>query len=85
MGEAGGARTRVAGGRHEWQPHLYTGRSRAQWSAADFVFCDAISYPAVREKFKPDRLVLYRVMSDACLGAIASGLSHQHERGSGEP
>jgi hypothetical protein len=64
----------VVGRRHAMRAYLVSSKSLRKIGSADFVICDVITNSIVRPRFNPERVLVYRVLSDSCLEAVASGL-----------
>lgn len=76
LGMARGVLAAAVGKRHSMRTYLMTGSRPATPGAADLVFCDSVTYPVVRPRYKPGVVFEYRVISPASLEQISSMLAN---------
>jgi DNA-binding transcriptional regulator YhcF (GntR family) len=69
----------AVGRRHSMQGYLMAGSRPEMSSAADLVFCDSITYPVVRPRYKGGAVFLYRLISPICLDQISSILTAESD------
>jgi DNA-binding transcriptional regulator YhcF (GntR family) len=62
----------VVGRRHSMRGYLMAGTRPGRPGAADFVFCDVITYPVVRPRYKAGTVVVHKLISESCIQAISS-------------
>jgi DNA-binding transcriptional regulator YhcF (GntR family) len=62
----------AAGRRHSLRGYRMVGKAPARPGAADLVFCDVITYPIMRSRYRVETVFVHRLISEACLDAIAS-------------
>lgn len=62
----------AVGRQHSMRGHLMVRNNVGLRGAADVLFCDSITYPIVRPRYKASAVFLYRLLSSACLDTISS-------------
>lgn len=60
------------GRRHSLVTVLMTGSRPAVRATADLVICDSITYPVVKPRYAPDRVMEYRLIARSCLEEVSA-------------
>ena len=59
------------GRRHSMRSYLMTGKKLDFRGAADLLFCDSMTYPIVRARYKAATVLVHRLISASCLAKIS--------------
>jgi DNA-binding transcriptional regulator YhcF (GntR family) len=61
----------AVGRRHSMSCHLMSGEKSGRPGAADFVLCDSMTYPVMRPRYRSAAVLVYSLISAACLDEIS--------------
>ena len=61
----------AVGRRHSMRSYLMTGKKLDFRGAADLLFCDSMTYPIVRARYKAATVLVHRLISASCLAKIS--------------